>query len=528
MSAPVPETTKPDLNESSFVRAMRVLRERWMVVVLVTALCTFIALAYSARQQKQYDATSHLLFRTADLTGPIFGSPLNTESSDPARDSFTNIRLVTSNDVAALAGKKLKSRLTPEQLIAKITVAEEENADVAAVTARDPNPVFAAKLANAFADSYVEYRRDAARRTIRESERALFRRLDSIPRNNNNGERRRLLTTLQQITSVEALQTGGVQVVDHAVVPSQAAVPRPKRNGVLGFLFGLVLGVSLAFLLDLLDSRIKRTEDFEDAYGLRVITTVPQRAFEAKSEADRVAAFEPYRILRGALDFRMLADDLKTLLVTGPSGEEGKTTVAVNLARAVAIAGQRVVLVEADLRRPGLGRHFALPPGTPGLTSVLSGQVGVGAALRQSGAAGLENLYILPSGPLPGNAPELLESRAMHDLLIELATFADLVVLDAPPLLPVSDARILLDHPAVDATIIVSRANKTTRLEARRVRAVLDAHDREPLGLVVCGVKGSLGDVVPHTTNGSGPRSRIRPVARLASAREPAKTTNSA
>jgi succinoglycan biosynthesis transport protein ExoP len=513
--------------ESSFVRAMRVVRERWLIIVLVTLACVFIALVYSARQEKQYDATAHLLFRNSDLSGVLFGGTLNPTSSDPSRDSFTNIKLVTSNDVAIAAGKKIKSPLTPEQLIAEITVSEEENADVAGVTARDPDPVFAARLANAFADSYVAYRRAADRRKIRESEDAIRARLDELPRTNGNGERRQLLITLQRITSIEALQTGGVEVVDHAVTPTVPAVPQPKRNGVLGFMFGLVLGVSLAFLLDLLDSRLKRTDDFEDAYDLRVITTVPQRAFEAKTESDRVAAFEPYRILRGALDFRMLADDLKTLLVTGPSGQEGTTTVAVNLARAIAIAGQRVVLVEANLRRPGLGRHFALPPGTTGLTSVLAGQVAAGSALRQSGTPGLESLYILPSGPLPGNAPELLESRALHELLSELATFADLVVLDAPPLLPVADARILLDHPAVDATIVISRANKTTRLEARRVRAVLDQHDREPLGLVVCGVKGSLGDVVSHGSNGSGPRSRIRPVTRLGSPREPVGSSRS-
>jgi tyrosine-protein kinase len=499
--------------ETSLVRGLRVLRERWWVIAASCVVCVALALIISARTEKQYDATARLLFRNSSLDQVIFGGTLNPTSSDPARDSFTNIALVTSNEVAADVKKKLNSPESPEQLISQVTVAEEENADIASVTARDPDPVLAARIANAFADSFVEYRRATDRKKIRASEDAIRTRLDQLPRKNGNGERRQLLITLQRITSIEALQTGGAEVVDHAVPSSTPATPRPKRDVVLALLFGLVLGIALAFFLDLLDQRLKRPEDFEEALGTRVIAAVPQRAFESRTQAERVAAFEPYRILRGAVDFRMLADDLRTLVVTGPSGGEGKTTVAVNLARAFAVAGQRVVLVEADMRKPAFAAHFALPHDAPGLTTVLAGEAAASETLRQSGTPGLETLYILPAGPLPSNAPELLESRSMHDLLEELGKFADLVILDAPPVLPVSDARILLDHPSIDACLVVVRAFKTSRNEARRANAVLEQHDREPLGLVVCGLKtaGNAAAPVYGSANGSGPRTRIRP-----------------
>ena len=264
MSTSAPESRTQD---NSLVRAMRVIRERWWVIAACALLCVAVAVGLALRKEKQYDATAKLLFRNSSLEQVIFAGSLNPASSDPARDSFTNINLVSSNEVAGIARRRLKLNRSPEELIGQVTVAEESNADVASITARDPNPETAARIANAFADSFIAYRRTRDQQKIRASEDQIRVRLNQLPIRGGNGERKQLLATLQRITSIEALQTGGAEVVDRAVPPTVAATPRPKRDGILGVLFGLVLGVSLAFLLDLLDNRLKRPEDFQEAFS---------------------------------------------------------------------------------------------------------------------------------------------------------------------------------------------------------------------------------------------------------------------
>src|SRR4051812_49019557 len=165
-----PPGVEPRAPETSLVRAMRVIRERWWIIAASTILCVGVALGLAARQEKQYDATAKLLFRNSSLESVIYAGSLNPTSSDPARDSFTNINLVSSNEVAQLARTRLKVERSPEDLVSEITVSEEENADVAAITARDPDPVLSARIANAFADSFIAYRRARDVEKIRASE----------------------------------------------------------------------------------------------------------------------------------------------------------------------------------------------------------------------------------------------------------------------------------------------------------------------------------------------------------------------
>jgi capsular exopolysaccharide synthesis family protein len=175
-------------------------------------------------------------------------------------------------------------------------------------------------------------------------------------------------------------------------------------------------------------------------------------------------------------------------MVTSAVPGEGKSTVAAGLARAAALAGQRVILVEADLRRPTFHEQFALGDDPRGLTTALVGGAAVRGLLRPA-LSGMRNLSVLPAGPLPPNSAELLRSAEMASVLRDLAEEADIVILDAPPLLPVADAQVLLDHPQVDACIVVARAFRSTRDEVRRSRAVLERHRLTSVGLVVNGVR---------------------------------------
>ena len=478
---------EPPEDDSQLVHAWRVVRERWWVVAAAVVVCVGVALAISLSSDDEYEATAKLLFRDTGLSTAVAGTSLTTPSTDPQRDAATNVQLVRSTEVADLVRKDLGLNASPQSLLDQVTIEAEEDSDIVAITAQETNPQLAALVANSFANQYVRFSQTTDRSKVHKGERLLRQRIDSLPAT-DTAERGQLEDALRTLTLLEAVQTGNAQVTDKASVPSSRVSPKPVRDAILGVIFGLVIGLGLALLLDMLDRRVKSVEEFERRYGLRALTTVPQRAFDASTETQRLAAAEPYRILRGAVDYRSSWEPIRTVLITSAGPNEGKTTVAVNLARAAAVGGQSVVLLEADLRRPGFDQHFELEDNSRGLSTALARDLTPERMLVRAGA---DALRILPSGPLPPNPSELIRDKKMGDLLEQLSQAADLVVVDSPPLLPVADTQSLLGRKQIDAYIVVARAYQTTRHEIRRARAILEQHDVKPLGLVVCGTKGA-------------------------------------
>ena len=485
MSAFVPALPTAE-EPSALLRLTRVVRERWWIIAAAAIICCGGALAVSLSSTKKYAATSKLLLRNSTLGTAVAGTELNPTSIDPTRDSTTNILLVTSKEVGNRVKRSLGLTIPVDNLISKLKVESEQNADLVDVTATDPDPRRAARIATAFAVQYVNFRKTADRQKVLEGENLLKQRLDSLPVD-ATAERNQLEQALQKLTALEAVQTGDAEVVDRASIPGSPSSPKPKRDALLALILGLGLGVALAFVLDFLDRRVKTVEDFERLYGYRPLVSIPQQSFSQVSPETRSAAFEPYRILRSSLAFATFEKNVQVLLVTSAILGEGKTSVAVNLARAVALSGQRVVLVEADLRRPSFQNHLELESAN-GLTTALVGGRSA-RELLQFRTLGLQNLAVLPSGPLPPNSAEILRSSAMGEILRELAGEGALVIIDAPPLLPVADAQILLDRPEIDACLVVARAYYTKRENVRRARAVLDQHRAQPLGLAITGLR---------------------------------------
>jgi succinoglycan biosynthesis transport protein ExoP len=464
------------------LRALVVLRERWWVVLVATLACVGAAVAITATSVKEYSATARLLFKESGLEAAVGGaSP--SPSSDPEGDKATNTELVTTNDVARRVKAALKLRDPPDALIGAMTVSNEQSGSLVNVTATDTDPVKAARLATAFAEQYVRYSRDKQREKVREGEALIEEKIAAL-RPDDTAGRATLEGARRRLVLVEAVQTGNAEVVDSAQVPGSPSSPNPKRNVAVALFFGLLLGGAITFLLDQLDRRIKDVEDFESLYGIRALTAVPERRERQAGTMD----LEPYRILRGSLaQLGSESDPIQTVLVTSAVPEEGKTTVAAGLATAIALSGQTVVLVEADLRRPTLHLQFDLGADRRGLTSALVGGIPVTQLLRRPQAA-LRNLEVLPSGPVLPASSELLRSEEMAHLLEDLRAHADFVVLDAPPLLPVADAQVLLSHPQVDACVVVCRAYHTTRDQIRATRAILERQRVARLGLVVNGL----------------------------------------
>ncbi len=465
----------------TLVHAFSVIRRRWLVVVGAVVASVAVALAMHFLATPQYEGQSRVLFGAPTLSDAALQVERGT--GDPEREAATQVLLVRSESVAQRVREQLGTRESTGDLLAQVQVEAEENANVLRITATDPDPERSSQIANAFADQYIAFRARSDTQSIQAAEADLRRQLEGLPA--DAVERRDLQESLQRLAALRAVATGDARIIGRAAGPGEPASSGLAKVVILAIVIGLAIGLTLAFLLESFDRRIKSVEDFEREYGLRALTLVSERVFKPRSAGDRRDDLEPFRILRNALDFARVTRDLRSVLITSAVPGEGKTTVAVDLAHAMALTGRPVVLVELDLRRPTFSRHLEINA-ERGVTTALVGHATV-SELLQEPFADLPNFSVLPAGPLPPNPSELLESAALNDLLGELAREGITLVLDAPPLIPVADSQVLLNQSAIDAALIVARTGVTTRDQARRARGIFERHLLQPIGLVVTG-----------------------------------------
>jgi capsular exopolysaccharide synthesis family protein len=312
------------------------------------------------------------------------------------------------------------------------------------------------------------------------------------------------VSEIENAAGGDAAASSAVRVVPlgKAVLPAEPISPNLRLALLVGALGGLVLGLLYALVRNHLDRRIRKAEEIEAGYGVPVIGTLPvdhrlngkssildSLQYDASPGGSHNAISEALRELRTNLSFVDVDNPPRIIVVTSSVPSEGKTTVTANLAVTIAAAGENVVVVDGDLRRPTVADVFGLVPRV-GVTDVLSGHASVDDVLQQWGA--LPNLQVLGSGPLPPNPSELLGSKAMRHLLKSLSANA-IVLVDAPPLLPVTDAAVL--SRAADGVIMVVRSGKTTREELTKA---LDNIKR-----VKSRVLGSILNYLPITTSGA-------------------------
>jgi succinoglycan biosynthesis transport protein ExoP len=277
-----------------------------------------------------------------------------------------------------------------------------------------------------------------------------------------------------------------VSVIDAATRPDTPISPNSKRNIALGALLGLMVGAGVGLGRDYLDVSVKNRQDAE-RLGLPVIGQIPK----LETGGDEVYiernaqefGGEAFRKLRTNIGFLGVEQPMRIILVTSGSAREGKTTVALNLAVAYAQGGYRTLLLEADLRRPSLHRVFGLS-GTDGLTTTIIGETSAYQAMREIDIA---NLYCMVAGAIPPNPVELLGSNQMVELLQQLRSQFEIVIIDSPPILPVADSIALARH--CDGVVVIARAGSTHRDQlVETVRQVENANGRF-LGLAVNSVR---------------------------------------
>jgi capsular exopolysaccharide synthesis family protein len=275
-----------------------------------------------------------------------------------------------------------------------------------------------------------------------------------------------------------------VTVVSVPTVPTVPISPKPTRNLALGVVLGLLLGLGLALLRDLLDTTIKNEKDcaaVTDATVIGGISFDPDASknpliVQADPHSPRAEAF---RTLRTNLQFVDAANHPRSIVFTSSVPNEGKTTTAANLAITMAAGGARICVVEGDLRRPRLLQYMGMD-GSLGLTNVLIGQADLGDVLQQFADS---SVYVLGAGSVPPNPSELLGSTAMIETLRDLESRFDTVIIDSPPLLPVTDAAVL--STIAGGTVIVVGAGKVDRDHLARSLHALETVNGRVLGLVL-------------------------------------------
>jgi non-specific protein-tyrosine kinase len=529
----VPATDDADARDlRDYVVVVR--RRKWLIAV-VTIGVVAIALAHALTQKSIYRASTEVLLQPR-ASEQIFQPSQQNGTSDATRVA-TEIQVMQSQSVRSAVTAALHKS-------AKVDIAAEGDTDVVVISADNHDPKEAAHIAQTYAETYVKVRRDQTVQDLLDASTQIQQQIDKIngqiadlnkpiadlndqiARADNPADRALLSAqrdTLQsqaasQITALQSriatytaqldnlqvasnlTQTGGAQIVSAASVPSSPISPNPRRDGIAALFAGLVLGIALAFLREYLDDRIRSKDDVESALGdLPVLTLVPRVEEWRDPDATEIVsidrptspAAEAYRTLRTSVQFVGLERPMRLIQITSPAAAEGKTTTLANLGVALARAGKRVVMVDCDLRRPRIESFFGLPNDI-GFTDVVIGESTLAQAVQR--VPDIPRLAILPAGPPPPNPSELLTTQRTAEILNTIAAEADFVLVDSPPILPVSDAIIL--SGVVDATILVVTANETTKRQSQRAL--------EQLSQVSAPVVGAVLNGVPHGDPGYG------------------------
>jgi capsular exopolysaccharide synthesis family protein len=483
-----------------------VLRRRYPIIILVTLLAVGVAFARSATATRIYEASTLVL-----ITDPGKQTVLN-DGDGPEVDIPTEIQLIYSGPIQVAANRALGADAAR---VSSLSIVPVGDTYLIRITAQSASPRVAQRAANAYAEAYVNGRQQQATESADRQILILRNKLTelntqlaaidgqiqatgALPGSDLALQRTDLLnqiaTTNQRVSDLQ-LQSelrviGGALVVQEAGLPQDPVEPTPMRDILLGFAVGLVLGLGLAFLAEFLDDKIKTAADIARyGGGLTTLAEVPtitrtrnNRRLVALDDPASGAA-ETYRSLRTSLRLIALRSPIGTLLVTSSMAGEGKTTTVANLGVTMARAGVRVVLIDLDLRRSNLGEMFGGDE-QRGLMSVLVGEASLDDVMIEVPVAtGVPPLHVLPAGALPPNPSEVMSTGRLADVLTTLRERVDLVIIDSPPIIPVTDAVVL--SARVDSVLMIVKAGRTRRRHLARAREMLGQADAPMIGAVL-------------------------------------------
>lgn len=479
----------------------------WIVIAAV-AITTAISLIYVLTASKVYQGAADLLITpAAGQDGLLVTLPLIRESSDPTRDVETASKLVTNIDVAQRVDAALKSPMTPAALLAQVTADPVAQSNIVTITAESGTPEDAAALANSFAKQTIAEQTAQLHDFIDATLPGLQR---SVKAGVSGTAADALSSTIAELQAKRQGPDPTIQVLTEATPPAGPISPKPLISVIAGVFAGLVLGLAAAFALQTLDPRLRREEQLRRLYRLPILARIPKESRTADAPLDPLslspAASEAYRTLRGTLAVAKRNDgnESRAILVTGSSASEGKTTTGINLATSLAAAGNSVILIESDLRRPSIGRALGVKP-IHGVVSVLIESVDLEEALVTTEQYG-SNLGLLLADYEGGWISELFALPATRELITHAKEIADYVIIDSAPLTDVVDALPLVGY--VDDVLLVVKLGRTTLSKLARLGELLAENEIRPAGFAVVGTpRPTRSDYHYYGTRGASGRS---------------------
>lgn len=426
---------------------LRTLRRQWLLVVACLLLGVAAAAIVTIRSTPVYSSTARLFISTptsADANADAYQGALFSQQRVA---SYAD--LIGGTTVAQKVIDKLQLEESATALSGQITARAVPTTVILEVTVNDSNAGRAHQLAQTLAEVFVAY----------------------VPE-------------LESATDPGAAPIKAV-ISDAAVLPTSPVSPRPLVNIGLGAVLGLLVGLGLATLRERLDTTVKSPDELQAATGAASLGLVHFDAGAVRKPlitdlSSHSPRLESIRVLRTNLQFLDVDHQSSVIAITSPLPGDGKSTTAVNLAISLAQAGQRVLLLEADLRRPRVAEYLGLES-TVGLTTLLVGRATIDDVLQPFAQA--PGLDVITSGAIPPNPAELLQSATMKTLIAELRSRYDMVLVDSPPILPVTDAALL--GAITDGAVLVAHHGKTTREQAARARQRLESVEAQLLGTVL-------------------------------------------
>ena len=545
---------------------LRVLgRWKWLVII-VAVVVTVLGTAYTWTRTPMYSASSQMLYvKQIDIGSPLTQSYTDTTAQRAEIESVPTV--VHSNEVKSAAEKQME----PSSIAAgySVNAVLELSADgssysnVVTIEAFSPDPAAAADAANVYAVAFIAWGRDSTRSQVQDAIAVVQSRMDSYTTSASRGtsEYAALKTSLEQLQLLEASASGSFKVITAAVPPSAPFSPDKKRGFALALVAGLILGGALAFLLEQFDTRLHGDDQIAGLLGLPIIGHVPPLGLRGKKAdvlptlsdpSGRVA--EAYRLLRSNLEFVGFDSDMRVLLVSSSLQGEGKSVTTCNLAVALALAGKKVVLIDADLRSPRVHAYLGISNAT-GVSSVLARRMSVDDALskvtlearaHQNGArimttqvaggvrkpvaaaakkvpAPLEPapaamwsdqtedapvLTVLTSGPVPPNPGEMVASQRFGEIVEHVRGDADVVLIDAPAMLPVGDTAAVAR--VVDGLVYVVNPVRVRRPALQQARSQLRHLPCSLLGIIEVADRKGVGQYAGYYARDDGNGSPAR------------------